>query len=682
LSLTDPLGVIENNMKKIATSLILIFLTTSAVLAQGYCGDAFINEESGEECDDGNFVSRDGCSSYCKLEDMEPATVTSASIEEGATGIATTTSRIKVYFSEPIDNNSINPSNIQLKQGATIFDTNFTLSNDGKTLTVKINEDLYGELDHVLVVKKLKDISGNIMDEVFVRTFTTGEFIDHQAPTIVINTEGGEYSFAQSIILTAYINEETWTDELIDEGATIYYTLDGTNPTTNSSVYEGPIKIEKNTVLKYFGIDDLGNRGHIKTESYTFGCGNRSNAKRVTPYPTCQIQECESGYNLKGNICMMELGESDDYRDDAATAPLLSSNTPMTISTKPALYITSKHKGVIPRPIIFKDYLLGTILNFEKNTEIKLTDDRAFAGYIIPPTTLFSKDFPIHFGYTFKSIFKFEPAEGEDLVFNPAYRITIPFTDRYDENDPITVFTYDPEVEMYHKYDQAKVVTDYNQKIVTITSDKTDTFFIAQPGKSYNKAEFKDMVGHWAQYYAESLYRMDIVKGRSKGKYSPDDILTRAEFIKITLNAIDEDVNPFDDIEDAPFYDVPLYAWYVPYIKRAKEIGLINGYPDGTFKPDSPINRAEAIKILMTAFDFDLFSAGIRGDKFTDIYTDQWYFPALNFAYKSGLVDGIRLPGGRIMTESFGPARNMTRGEMAKMAVKSIEFKEYMANEE
>ena len=175
-------------------------------------------------------------------------------------------------------------------------------------------------------------------------------------------------------------------------------------------------------------------------------------------------------------------------------------------------------------------------------------------------------------------------------------------------------------------------------------------------------------------------YRKGIIKGRSKGIYAPEEVLTRAEFTKIALNAIGDDVNPLENVEDAPFYDVPLYAWYVPYLKRSKELGLIKGYPDGSFKPDKPILRAEAVKILLNAFKFN--TTGYKTSKFAqgkyrDILFDQWYYPYANFVIKNNLLDGIRNRAGNIISV-FGPGRPIKRGEMAKFAIKAIEFKENM----
>ena len=652
-----------------------VILAPNMTFAEGYCGDTIVN--NAEQCDDGNFIDRDGCSSYCILEDMTPPSVTYVSISEGATNIPTTTNEITVTFSEPVNPDTINDYNVKFRQFTKEFDIERDLQDNGTDLVIKINEDLDGESQHSLVITNVEDIPGNKISDIFVRNFTTGVAIDHTPPNITIDPEGGEYNVAQSVSLTPYIGQETWSPDFLDKDAVIYYTLDNSTPTTQSPVYTTSISVKKNTVLKFFGIDKLGNRSDIQTHTYRFTCGERPNAVKISPYPTCVIQECDYGFELKSNVCVMRVGTSliDDYKLNAATAPLFGSDTPMTISTKPALYITPEHRGIIPRPIIFKDDKQGTSLFFERDTKIIKIDGLAFSGYLLPPKTLYSKDFPLYFGYTFKSIFKFEPVEAIELFFAPLYKITIPFTDRYTD-DPITVFTYNSETELYTQYPSEYVNADYSNREVSILSEKTQTFFIAQPGLNYNKAEFLDMIGHWAQYYAESLYRRGVVKGRSKGIFAPGDYLTRGEFIKIALNSIEAVVDPLEDVENAPFSDVALYAWYTPYIKKAKELGLINGYPDGTFQPDNPINKAEAIKILMAAFKFNIMSAGVRGDAFTDVFTDQWYFPSVNFALQNQLADGIRLPNGTIMDDSFGPGRSITRGEMAKLAIKAIEFSE------
>lgn len=658
---------------------LFIILAGSPALAEEalYCGDGLHSESEGEECDDGNFINRDGCSAYCKIEDMTPPEVASASIPDGQENVSNLTSQMVVTFDEPVDESTINHFNIIFRQYNEPVETELQLAEDLKTLTINFLEDLEGEKDYSLIVEKIKDLPGNMNLERFVTTFYTGEYIDIEPPNVVARPTGGHYHVGQSVTLTAYDGELTFSDEYIDEGAKIYYTQDGSMPSTLGKVFSTALSIKTNSTLKYFGVDVKDNKSNVITQNYTFSCADRPNAKSVTDYPECRVEECNYGHVLKSNVCVIRLGDQDteDYKANAATAPLFGSDTPMTISTRPALYITPEHEGVVPRPIHFVDLEGGTIIDLERNTHFTHPDGTNFTGYLRPPDNLYSKSFPINFGYSFKSIFHLEPAEGGELHFDPSIKITVPFTDRYNEGEKITVFTFDPLTEEYFVHDPSLVSVNAEGDAVSIISDTTGTFFIAQPGLSYNAIVFKDTIDHWAKNYIEQLYRWDHVKGRSKGVFAPDDFLSRAEFTKIALNAIGEEIDPFENVEDSPFFDVPLYAWYVPYIKRAKDLGLIVGYPDGTFKPDSPINRVEAIKLLMHAFQFDLESVGIRTDNFQDILTWEWYFPSINFAIQHRLTDGIRLPNGTIQYDSFGPGRNIKRGEMAKLAVKAIELK-------
>ncbi len=669
-------------LKKLSLSVLLLLIIHSPTLAEEalYCGDGLLSTELGEECDDGNFGNRDGCSSYCKLEDMTPPEVIATSIVDGQTEVSTLTDSLYVTFSEPVDPASINGYNIIFKEFNEPLEIEYDLSENQKDLTIKILEDLKGDQDYGLIIEKIKDVEGNTNYERFVVAFYTGEYIDIEPPNIVVRPPGGQYSVGQSVTLTPYDGELTFSEEYIDEGAKVYYTLDGTTPSEHGKVFGTSLSIKTNTTLKYFGIDAKGNRSEVQTANYTFDCAERPNAKSVTAYPECRVEECNYGFVLKSNVCVIRLGDqdADDYKLNAATAPSFGSDTPMTISTRPALYITPEHEGVVPRPIHFVDLEGGTAIDLERDTHITNTDGSNFTGYIKPPDNLYTKSFPINFGYSFKSIFHLEPAEGGEIKFNPPVKITVPFSDRYDVGAKITVFTFDSFTEEYFVHDPSLVSVneDGEDSTVSITADSSGTFFVAQPGQSYNSIVFKDTIDHWAKNYIEQLYRWDHVKGKDKGIFAPDDLLTRAEFTKIALNAMGEEVDPFENVESAPFFDVPLYAWYVPYIKRAKELGLINGYPDGSFKPDEPINKVEAIKILMAGFQFDLGSVGQRTDDFNDILTWEWYFPSVNFAVQHRLVDGIRLPNGTIQYDTFGPGRQMKRGEMAKLAVKAIELRD------
>ncbi len=102
---------------------------------------------------------------------------------------------------------------------------------------------------------------------------------------------------------------------------------------------------------------------------------------------------------------------------------------------------------------------------------------------------------------------------------------------------------------------------------------------------------YKDAIG-WAK-------QSGILQGYPDGTFKPDQTVNRAEFLKIVLGA--KGINVSDTTGDAGFKDLDNNAWYAPYIRYAKTQGFIQGYPDGTFKPDQTVNFAEALKMAYSA---------------------------------------------------------------------------------
>lgn len=91
--------------------------------------------------------------------------------------------------------------------------------------------------------------------------------------------------------------------------------------------------------------------------------------------------------------------------------------------------------------------------------------------------------------------------------------------------------------------------------------------------------------------------RNNIVEGYEDGTFRPDSAINRAEALKILLRA--SGVTPPKGYHFVnTFSDVPEDSWFSPYVLDAIQLGLVEGYEDGTFRPDSPITRAEAAKIV------------------------------------------------------------------------------------
>jgi Chitobiase/beta-hexosaminidase C-terminal domain len=158
------------------------------------------------------------------------------------------------------------PETAQLTSGATV--TLSATDDSGGAVTIHYTTDgttpttaspVYSTPITITATTTLKyfgvDPTGN---QSIVQTQTYTVLIqDTTPPTITINPSGGTYTASQIVTLTA------------DENAVIYYTYDGTTPTTSSPVYSGPFKVSDTMTIKYFGVDRAGNESVVQSATYT-----------------------------------------------------------------------------------------------------------------------------------------------------------------------------------------------------------------------------------------------------------------------------------------------------------------------------------------------------------------------------------------------------------------------------
>ncbi len=100
----------------------------------------------------------------------------------------------------------------------------------------------------------------------------------------------------------------------------------------------------------------------------------------------------------------------------------------------------------------------------------------------------------------------------------------------------------------------------------------------------------------------EYLQDEGVIGGYDDGTFKPTRTINRAEFTKIVIGSIEVD----QEEGSKCFSDVDANAWYAPYVCTAKELDIIGGYPDGTFKPAQEINFPEAMKILAIAYELPI----------------------------------------------------------------------------
>ena len=102
------------------------------------------------------------------------------------------------------------------------------------------------------------------------------------------------------------------------------------------------------------------------------------------------------------------------------------------------------------------------------------------------------------------------------------------------------------------------------------------------------------------RYYEaiERLKALDVIAGYDDGTFQPEKILSRAEFSKLVVCALNQETTAKSNSVTTKFYDVSPNAWSVPYINYVSQNSLVVGYADGTFQPDKPITYAEALTVL------------------------------------------------------------------------------------
>ena len=173
------------------------------------------------------------------------------------------------------------------------------------------------------------------------------------------------------------------------------------------------------------------------------------------------------------------------------------------------------------------------------------------------------------------------------------------------------------------------------------------------PGSTPTPANnLSDISGHWAQRSIQEALSLGIIKGYSDGTFKPNGTLTRAEFALMLMNAL----KPQEAGTKLTFTDAAkIGAWAQEAVAQAVQAGIINGYEDGTFRPNAEITRAEMAVILAKILGKSneaSATTGFADDK--DI--PEWAKSSVAYLKSAGLVKGKG-------DNEYAPQDHATRGE-------------------
>ena len=177
------------------------------------------------------------------------------------------------------------------------------------------------------------------------------------------------------------------------------------------------------------------------------------------------------------------------------------------------------------------------------------------------------------------------------------------------------------------------------------------------------KPVFKDVPeNHWAHNYIKKLSDSGVVNGTSDNNFMPDANVTRAEYVKMLVEAFSVSKS-----SNVVFDDVSSTEWYAPYIAGAFDAGLVNG--DGKkFKPNDYITRQDAAVIAYRFAKYFDYKFDIKETTFIDNNTIADYaVESIKALASSKIINGM--PDG-----SFSPIGNATRAQAAKMICEILEI--------
>ena len=206
----------------------------------------------------------------------------------------------------------------------------------------------------------------------------------------------------------------------------------------------------------------------------------------------------------------------------------------------------------------------------------------------------------------------------------------------YHYNEDAQALNYETSAQIDDKGDVSLPMTHASQYAIVIDSKSHDL-------------PFTDVVtGSWYESAVRYAYTHGIMEGTSATTFVPGKSLTRAEAVQVLYNLEGQPT-----VSGSTTFPDLVYEWYKPAIAWEEQTGVVDGYEDGTFRPDQPVNRMEFAQMLYNYAACKGCDLTAQGDltQFPDgDSVQEWAEPAMTWANGNELInghdDGTLEPGG------------------------------------
>jgi hypothetical protein len=260
----------------------------------------------------------------------------------------------------------------------------------------------------------------------------------------------------------------------------------------------------------------------------------------------------------------------------------------------------------------------------------------------------------------------YEISSDENSEIKKPVKITLPFDRSKVDNDKYDVGIYCWNNNQWVILDEVKVDTaagkvsgevNHFSKFAVLASEKAQTPTDEIKDPEPAKPALKDINGHWAETNISKLVAAGAVSGYPDGTFKPDNTISRAEFATILVKAF-----KLESKEGKVFTDTANH-WAREAIATAAANGIVNGYSDTTFGPNDNITREQMAVMIAKAAKL---TDATEGKSFADgAQISDWAKEAVVKASGNGIISGYP-------DNTFKPQATATRAEAVTVIVKAL----------
>ncbi len=188
---------------------------------------------------------------------------------------------------------------------------------------------------------------------------------------------------------------------------------------------------------------------------------------------------------------------------------------------------------------------------------------------------------------------------------------------------------------------------------------------IIAPAPAFAQVSFYDVPSnHWAKGFIEALAARDVIKGFPDGSFRPNEPVTRAQFAAMLRQAFNTPRNRYA----IAFRDVPANFWAYRAIADAYEMGFLSGYPGNIFNPNQNIPRVQVLVSLANGLQY---AAALPTSTLSQVYSDASSIPSyavnsIQAATEKGIV--VNYPNVRFLN----PNQTATRADVAAFIYQAL----------